>query len=231
MSENVAGPEPVLPAEALPPAGSTRRKRRWWVYVLWGVGGLAVLAVVVLVLVVGYWHSLVRNYTATRPVPVPVVENVEQVQQDLMGRWTSFADAVFNKRPVQPFRLTSADLNALVMRNPQLKGRLHLQITNNQVTGHFSVPLDNARQKELKGRFLNGELTLMVLFEDGLLTVSVDEVKANGHTPPGWIVSRVRSQNFGQMLDRNREAMAFLQRIDTIQVDGDQVVITPLQAP
>ena len=60
--------------------------------------------------------------------------------------------------------------------------------------------------------------------------MSTAAVIATIFLPLSWLTGFF-GQNFGQMLDRNREAMAFLQRIDTIEVDGDQVVVTPLQGP
>jgi len=213
----------AVPLSAQP----VRRKRRWWFRVLVGLGCLVVLAIVGLVLLVGYWQSLIRNYTATRPESLPQVANVAEATQELQARWKVFWDAVLDGKARTPFTLSAADLNVFIANIPELKDRLRLAITNNQILGRFSTPLDQAKQKELKGRFINGTARLHLSFDDGWLTAQVLDLKANGKLVPGWVQKKVQKENLLKDLDRNPEVVTFLQNLRNVEVMDGGVILTP----
>lgn len=228
--------EPLVRTEPVPPEGMPanaprpKRKRRWWVYTLIGLGCVLLLAGAVVVGLLIYYHSLIRNYTTTQAVSFTPMENanVKQVQGQLMSRWAMFADRVKNRKFAEPFKLTADELNAILAQNKGLRGRVQMVITNDQLVARFSSPLDQGnRRKELKGRYLNGEATLKILLEDGWLTVSVAEIKANGHPIPRWILSKIRAQNLLKDLDNNPEAMSVVHNLDSITFEGDQIVLVP----
>ncbi len=222
-STNEPPPVSSAPRHALP----GHKQRRWWRYALVGLGGLVVLAIVGAVALASYWHSLVNNYTATQPAPLPQRANAAAVAQDLNARWGVFWQAVLEDRANAPFRLSADDLNTVIATVPDLKGRLHLTITNDQIMGEFSVPLDKAKQKALQGRFVNGTARLHLAFEDGWLTAQVLDLKANGKPVPGWLQQKVQRENVLKDLDKNPDAIAFLHKLSKVEVKDGAVILTP----
>lgn len=212
---------------ASPPVTGRRPKRRWWIYVAVGAGALFVLAVVVVVGILFYWRSLVRDYTATQPQPLPVVQASDAQLAALYARWTPFQEAVVKGAAARPFQVSAADLNLILTQNAELKNRLRVIITNNQVFGQFAFPLDQAKQQALKGRYLNGLARLNLNFQDGWLTVSVADLKANGKPIPGWILKQVQKQNLAKDFDKNPETITFLHQLEAIEVEDDQLVLRP----
>lgn len=225
MSAGASNPEP--PRIEQPPAVSRRPRRRWWVYVGAGLGATVVVALLVVAGIAMYWHMLIKNYTATQSQPLPVVQVTDSDFQVFHTRWTAFEQAVANDTAVEPFRTSAAELNLLIVQNPSLKDRVRLIITNNQVFSQFTFPLDQAKQRDLTGRYVNGLARLNLDFQDGWLTVSVAELKANGNPIPRWILKRLQKENLAKDLDQNQEVVAFLHQLDTIEVQNDQLVLKP----
>ena len=176
-----------------------------------------------------YWHSLIKNYTSTQPQPLPVVQMSDSDFASLNSRWTAFREAVADDTAAEPFRAGAADLNLLIARNPGLKDRVWMIISNSQIYGQFTFPLDPAKPRELPGRYVNGLAQLNLSFQDGWLTVSVAELKANGRPIPGWILKRIQKENLVKDLDQNLELTAFLNELHTVEVQGDQIVLQPEQ--
>lgn len=211
------------------PAVGLRPRRRWWVYLGAGLGALVVVALLLVAGVAMYWHSLIRNYTAPQSQPLPMLPVTDFNFPVFHTRWTAFQEAVANGTAAEPFQASAAEVNLLIAQNPGLKDRVRMIITNNQVFGQFTFPLDQAKQRELQGRYVNGLARLNLDFEDGWLTVSVAELKANGKHIPRWILKRIQRENLAKNLDQNQEAIAFLHQLHSIEVQDDQIVLKPEQ--
>jgi hypothetical protein len=210
-----------------PPGSKPRRNRRWWFYLGISLGVLALLGIVAVAGIVMYWRSLIQDYTTTEPQPLPVVQQSDVDFTAFYTRWTTFYEAVGEGTAAQNFQATAGDLNRLIARNADLKDRVRVIITNNQVFGQFTFPLDKAKQRELHGRHINGLVRLNLNFEDGWLTVGVAELHANGKPIPRWILKKVQRENLAKDLDKNPEATAFLHQLEAIAVEDDQIVLKP----
>ncbi len=209
-----------------------RKKRRWWVYLLIGVGCLALLAGTALVVLVSYYKSLIRNYTTTQPVALAPVAATPADFEGLKQKWGQFYQNVVSGKPTAPFKLTEEDLNALVANIPQIKDRVRLNIEDGKIRADFSVPLDQTKKAELKGRYLNGVAWLKFeLEEDGFPALYVISVKANGKEPPGWFEAKVKKKNLLDDAERNPHLIDFVNRIDEVGITNKQVVITPVNRP
>lgn len=217
---------PKTPLAQAPDIGH-RPKRRWWIYLAIGAGLLSLCAVATVVGIVVYWRSLVRDYTASQPQPLPAVQASDADFAALQARWMAFQESVVKGRTASPFEATAADLNLLIAQNANLKDHLRVTITNNQILGQFAFPLTQTGKPELAGRYLNGQARLQLEFQDGWLTVSVADLKANGKPIPGWILKKVRQQNLLKDLDRNPKAGELLRQLEAIQVEDDRIVVRP----
>jgi len=214
-----------------PPAVGRRPRRRWWVYLGAGLGAIVLVILVIGVWIAMYWHSLIKNYTSTQPQPLPVVRVSDSDLMSLNTRWTAFREAVENDTATEPFSAGAAELNLLITQNPGLKDRVYMTITNSQIFGQFTFPLDQAKQRELHGRYVNGLARLNLDFQDGWLTVNLAELQANGKPIPRWMLKKIQKENLVKDLDQNLELTAFLNQLHTIEVQGDRIVFQPERRP
>ncbi len=187
---------------------------------------IAVAAVIALVM---YFNSLVKTYTATQPQPLPKVEVTREAQDRLKARWTAFQKSLENRNaPVPAFKLTADDLNLFLAGLPGLSNRVYVSIEGDQLKGQFSVPLNNANQPKLNGRFVNGSANLKMNFDGSFLTVTVASVEANNQPLPKWLLRKVQGQNLVSHFDNNTPALELFQRLDNIEVRDGAVVLTPV---
>lgn len=208
-----------------------RKRRRWWVYVLISVGALVVLAGAAFLGLVGYYKSLIKNYTMTEPIPLTQVEGTKQDVEALKVKWMEFYQQVVSGKPSRPFQLPADEINRLLATNPDLKGRVWLHLEDGQARVEFSMPLDKTRKPELKGRYLNGEARLeFKLADDGFPVLQVVSVEANGKSPPGWLASKITHRNFLDNVHNNPHLYELLNRIEDVAITNNAVVITPMNS-
>ena len=86
--------------------------------------------------------QMVNEYTATAPEQLPTVEMPAEKRQELKDRVEAFRKAVEAGTAIEPLVLTSDDLNALIEKNPELKGTVYVKVEGDQVKGRVSFPLD-----------------------------------------------------------------------------------------
>lgn len=226
VQEHSAGQSPG--SSMAPPQGvAPRRRRRWWLYALGVVGGLFMVALALVIALVVYWNSLIRNYTATEPQPIPVAETNPGDVQALKERFEQFKNTVGFQRTTPPLSVTADELNLLVAQNKDLKGRLFLEIADNRLIGKFSVPLNATRKKELQGRHLNGTLELSVSLENGFFTAKVLSVELNGRPIPRWIFNRIKDKNLMDKVNNDRETLDILQSLEDIRIEDGKITFIP----
>jgi hypothetical protein len=211
--------EPLVPGQ---------KKRRWWVYLLIALGGLIGLAVVALVSVYFYYQSLVRNYTVTTPRPMPKAAFDPRRKKELEAKWIEFSQAIQKKQNPNPFVITAEDINTALMPNKDFRNMVRFVITNDQLLAEFSAPLDQSGRPELKGRYLNGTAKINLLFQDGWVNASVGPVEANGRKVPGWLLKGLQRENLLKDLERKPEMVNLLHELESIRVQDDKIVLTPL---
>jgi hypothetical protein len=217
-------------ADQAPPSAPPRKKRRWWLYLLGAFGLLLVLGVLALVLALGFLKSVVRDYTSTSPTAFPAIQQDPQRAKELENKFREFIEALARRQNPPPFGITADDLNMVLGRDKNFSQHVRLVITNNQVLAQFSAPLDQTGQKQLKGRFVNGVARVNITFQDGWLTVNLGSVDVNGHRLPNWLLKRAQRENFLKGLDDNQEMVSAFQELESIRVEGDRILLSPLPA-
>ena len=205
-----------------------RKKRRWWIYALIGLGGIVLLGILAVVLLFGYARSLVRNYTASSPVPIAKAQPDPQRLKELGERWNEFAKAIKSRQNPPPFAITADDINLVLAQNKGVRDNVHFVITNDQLLAEFSAPLDQIGPKQLKGRYLNGVAKINVALPDGWLNVNVASAQANGQPVPGWLLKRVQRENLLRELEKNNELVNLFHELENIQITNGQIILNPL---
>ncbi len=208
-----------------PPAGQNRGSGRGC---LWGC--LAVVLFVVGVFVCGgvgmyfFVSNQVTKYTSDTPVDLPTVEYDEETLAELETRVESFQETVDRgETPKEDLVLSADDINALIGKNEDMRGKVFVKIEDGLVKGDVSIPTDFFPGG--KGRFFNGSATFDVSMEDGVLIVVADEASVNGEPLPGPVMEGIRSENLAKDLYKDPENAKFMRRFRDIQIDGDKVIL------
>ncbi len=123
--------------------------------------------------IIGGYVGVRYVVTSTEPRPIPQVETSTAEQEAVQTRWQEFiqanrtvqveggmqappTDPANEPPPANRIVLTAADINQLIARSRNLRGKVFLSIDNNVADLQFSIPL----AKVFRGRFLNGDATV-----------------------------------------------------------------------
>jgi hypothetical protein len=172
-------------------------------------------------------HRIVAGYTEPTPLDLgePALSPGELGQLD--GRLASFAQAVRNKRPVDPLMLTSDELTALVNRSPdfrRLGGGARLTIGDGEIQSDLSVPLQRLGYPD---RWFNGSARFAVTLDNGVLIVTLQSASVRGEPVADWIVERLRHQNLAKDLYQRPEAASLLARLESIELKNGKMTVVP----
>ena len=197
--------------------------------------GCLTLAVVVVIFgVLGYLgvqyarksvSNLVENYTDSKPAKFEVVQLPQEEANDLEQRVTAFQKALDSQREQYELVLSERELNALVSKDPDLKGKLHARIDGDQIHGEISLPLQDIGPLKLNGRYLNGLATLKASVADGRLVVTVDNLQVNGKPLPANLLNELKKKNLAEEAMKDPEAAKTLSKLHSIEVRDSKVIL------
>jgi hypothetical protein len=179
-------------------------------------------------------NQMVAEYTSTTPAELPQVEMGEAEYRALDERVKTFGAALREGRPSGPLTLTSDEVNVLLNRNAAMeagKGRLHVVMTANEVSGQVSLPLDPVAKgpvlSQLRGRFLNGTARLGVGMQNGRVVVRLLGIKVNDQEMPAELVEAFKTVNLMDQVYQDPRVAENLSRIGGLEVADSRLVITP----
>ena len=195
-------------------------------------GCLTMVVLALLLCVAAYFTvRLVKNqiysWTDSAPVKLPKVEMTENEFSALSQRVKAFSDAMDQGKAAVPLVLTDRDINALIARAPNGRDwadKIHVSLDGDQIKGQVSFPLDQLVPFG-KGRYLNGEATLRVSLENGVLHVTVQEVKARGKALPEVFMKEMRKQDFAQQVLQDPKSAEAVKKLESIQVQDSRLTI------
>jgi len=129
--------------------------------------------------------------------------------------------------------LSAEDLNALIARDPAMRGRVALAIEGDQLRGHLSFPLEELGLPTLilgglKGRYLNGTARFTPELEgDGKIRARIDELIVKGQAVPEDFVEQLREADISFDLAHDDPArQEFLQRLERIEIRDGHLILT-----
>jgi hypothetical protein len=170
-------------------------------------------------------NSLAR-FLDTTPVPIETVEISPAERDGLQQRLAAFKEAMDGQKIPRELTLTARDLNALIADQvPEWKGKVFAMIDNGRIKGRISLPLENFGPFKLKGKYLNGAATFKASLEAGTLNVTIEQVEVKGQPLPAWILSKVRAQNLAQGLPSDPGRAQTIQKLESLRVVNDVVVL------
>jgi len=183
-------------------------------------------------------NQMVAEYTSTSPAEMPQVEMADAEYEALEQRVGVFGKALKEGQPSEALILSSDELNVLLNRSEAMqvgKGRLHVIMTEKEVSGQISLPLDPIAKgpllSKLQGRYLNGTARLGVEMQNGRLVVRLLGVKVNDQLMPAELVKAFETVNLMEQVYQDPQAAQTLSKIGAVEVTDSKLVITPAAAP
>lgn len=186
---------------------------------------LAFLSFVALMFVLYYYaNRMVHEYTATAPVKLPQVSMDDDQRKAIDDRWKAFTANV-EKGEAAEIVLTADDINALLSENPQIKGKAYITLKGDQVSSQLSWPLDDFGFPLWKGRYLNGNASLTVTMNNGLLDIRIKSIEVNGKTPPPDVLVKLGRENIIKNVKFDQDAYAKMQQVEKLEIKDGKVFI------
>ena len=174
----------------------------------------------------GYWFykNQLNKYTSDTPMELPVVdytpEQIAQVEQ----RLEAFNKSAESGDPtVTELVLTADEINALITKNEDFKGKVYVKIEDGEISGDVSVPTDMLPGG--KGRYFNGSATVDASMNNGELFVTLKAAEVNGESLPAEFLEGFRGKNLAEEAykdPKNREALS---RFEDIRIEGDKLIL------
>lgn len=173
-----------------------------------------------------YWTRMVNEYTSTTPMELPHVELPAEQAEALDARVDAFKKSLDTGKDVKPLVLTADEINALIEKNPDFKGRLHVEIPGDKIQGQISLPLTEVGLPGLKGRYLNGKAEFGARLTSGLLFVTLDSLEVNGKPLPDMLQS-IRGQNLAADFAKDPDNARAIEKLESIEVKDGKLYIKP----
>jgi hypothetical protein len=183
-------------------------------------------------------NQMVEEYTSTSPAEMPQVEMADADFEVLEQRVAAFGAALKEGQPSEALVLTADELNVLLNRSETMqvgKGRLHVVMTENEISGQISLPLDPIAKgpllSKLQGRYLNGTARLGVGMQNGRIVVRLLGVKVNDQLMPAEMVKAFETVNLMDQVYQDPQTAQTLSNIREVEVRDSTLVITPAASP
>jgi len=181
-------------------------------------------------------QELAVQYTSEEQVEILPPALTAQETNSVVVRFDAFRDALASGQQPPVLELTDEEINTLIFHHPDfqdLAGKARVAIENGQVASEVSLDIDALGVPipligdAVKDRFFNGEIALTIGMVGGRPVVNLEDVSVNGVTPPETVMAELRKENLLQDYDQDPEMKAFFDKIEAIEVEGNQLRIVP----
>lgn len=186
-----------------------------------------ILILVVGIGLTGYWYvkGQVNEYTAEKPADLPIVEYSEEDLAAIESRVEKFKETIENDEIPEALVLTADDINALISKEDDLRGKVYVAIQEGQISGEVSIPTDSVPGG--KGRYFNASVTLNVSFDNGVLIVTLADATVNGEKVPQKIMEGIGNENLAKDICNDPEVAETLRKFDSLTIEDDTIILTP----
>lgn len=172
--------------------------------------------------------GVMNQFTSETPRELPVVALPQEQKDLLFGKVDTFGQALNNNDlTLQPLELTGDEINTLLREYPDGQNGVDwitVQIIDGIIRADVSVPL---AEMGLGNRFLNGSGEIKLEFQDGKLQLFMNSIEVDGQSLPAQFLSALQQQNLAQQMTADPKTQAILDKIQSVQVLEDRILITP----
>ncbi len=198
--------------------------------------GCLTLAIVFLTLLIGVplaaYFTLkhyVSKYTADAPLKIAVVELPEKEMQALEARFEAFEASMKKGAEPQDLEVSAKELNALIGKDPDLKGHVLVRIADGRVGGDVSIPMDELPGGA--GRHLNATVDFDVSMVGGVVVVTLADARVNGAPLPPPIMKGLSGQNLAKDIYKDPENAEVLRKFESLEIVGDKIILKARKQP
>ena len=210
--------------------GTNPPKKRGCLF--YGCLSVAIVSIIlVLMLCVGLYIAkrtmtkLIDEYTDTTPQTIELVTYEPAERRELKSKVDAFQAGINKGEPGAELVLSASDLNALIGESSEWKGKVFVELEDDQVKGKVAMPLSNFGPLKLNGRYLNGAVGLRVTLEDGKLSVRANSVEVRGKALPGAFMSELKKNNLAESVGRDPQQQKELEKFKSLQIKDGKVII------
>ena len=182
-----------------------------------------------------FYKRTFNNLTSTGPADVraetPTPAQTKSAENSLAQVHEAMA-----RNQETTLEFTGPELNHLLASNSDLswlRGRSRIDIADSTMTVALSAPLDALTWPGLKGRWFNGTVRFSMTYGSGTFQLEIISAEANGNEFPTAFLSAFNSgfnesmnEAFQKELARNEQGSEFWNRVKSISLRGDKLVIT-----
>jgi hypothetical protein len=189
------------------------------------VGGLVAVGVGS----VWFYNQQIAKYTSDQARELPLVEVTPEELEQLELRVEEFQEKFEQGETPEQLILTADDINALISKQEQLRGRVFVTLDDDLIEAEVSIPASAIPGG--KGRYFNGAVTLNASLEDGVLIVTLQDAEVNGQAVPEELMSEIRKENLAKDLYKDPDVAKKLRKFESLVVEGDRIILTPKSVP
>ena len=117
------------------------------------------------------------------------------------------------------------EINALISKEEDLRGRVYVTIDDGHVAGQVSIPLDAIPGG--KGRYFNASANFAVALTNGVLIVTLEDAEVKGEMVPQHVIDGMKRENLAKDLYKDPEVAETLGRIESLTLEGDKIILKP----
>jgi hypothetical protein len=132
-----------------------------------------------------YWLAKTHSI-ADASVPVPEFTASDNQIQSVRERWQDFEQKARAGQPAE-IELTADDINTLIAKNPDVRGKVFVSIEGNQLRLQTSDPLGEFLGRP--GYYFNGDITVEFKGAESLENPQLNRIVVNGQQVPSDLLN------------------------------------------
>jgi len=151
--------------------------------------------------------------------------NTEQIPEGNALDQDDIDESASTDTPPAPteLRLTAREINALIAAEPDLRGRVYVDIKDGRITGKVSFPTDFLPAAD--GRYFNADADFDVFMRNGILIVQMVDARVNGEQIPETVRQALASENLAKEFSQDPQQAEILRQFESIEVVDDMIVL------
>ena len=212
-------------------------------FVMLGLGVLAGIGLYVTYrVVISKLEQAVQEYTDAAPRPIPIVNMPDEDRKKVTARANAFLERMkavpTAEKPgilteeERTLTLTADELNVLFENDPNLKGRFHVSIQEDQVTAEISIPLSELQIEMVRGRYLNGNAKVNAQLVDGVLQVHLRDIQVKGKPLPEWLNTPLEEADLlAGSNDSNHPQPPLTRKYESLTIKDGKVTVVARKEP
>lgn len=170
-----------------------------------------------------YYKTQLAKYTSDTPRELPTANITQEEIASAEAKLEEFERQFEAGNDPQELVLTVDEINAILAKEPDMKGKVYISIVDGNPKAEVSVPIDFLPGGQ--GRYFNGSATLEIELENGVLIAHLVSAEANGNQIPDWVLQEMKRENLARDLYKDEEVAKTLRRFEELTIEPDRIIL------